>query len=60
MVFYRKGQAYMIRILNGVYTDMDAPFQGRNNEWTTQMQLSATEDPVTGLLFTATRFRRLI
>jgi tail tube protein len=57
-VIYRGDHAYMVRILSGTYTAMDAPVQGRNGEWTTQMRLEAKEDPITKLLFVVTRFRK--
>jgi len=57
-VVYRGDQAYMVRLLSGTYTDYDPPVQGRNGEWISRMRLEAKEDPVTGLLFVVTRFRK--
>ena len=59
MIVIRRGQyAYQYRMPYGVYTDVEAPVQGRNGEWVTSARLDAAKDPATGLQLVCTRYRR--
>lgn len=59
MIVIKRGRyAYQFRVLSGIYTDLDAPVQGRNGEWITTARMEAFKDPVTGLLWVCTRYRR--
>ncbi len=59
MIVVKRGRyAYQFRVVRGIYTDMDAPVQGRNGEWITTARMEAYKDPETGLLWVCTRYRR--